>query len=65
MQELRSVFIEMEQPTLVKSIRLVCEFAEAFDGFAIDLWEAEGGLSSLSIFWDFWKIHTTNTTVKR
>jgi hypothetical protein len=46
MQELRNLFIEQEQPTLVKSIRLVYEYAEAFDGFSIDAWEEEGGLGS-------------------
>ena len=50
MQELRELYIEFEQPTLVKSIRLVCEYAEAFEMFKIDAWEEEGGLSSLEYF---------------
>jgi hypothetical protein len=50
MQELRSLFIEQEQPTLVKSIRLVYEYAEAFDSFSIDAWEEEGGLGSFDYY---------------
>ena len=50
MQELRSLFIEQEQPTLVKSIRLVYEYAEAFDNFSIDAWEEEGGLGSFDYY---------------
>jgi len=50
MQELRNLFIEQEQPTLVKSIRLVYEYAEAFDGFSIDAWEEEGGLVSFDYY---------------
>jgi len=50
MQELRNLFIEQEQPTLVKSIRLVYEYAEAFDGFSIDAWEEEGGLGSFDYY---------------
>ncbi len=50
MQELRNLFIEQEQPTLVKSIRLVYEYAEAFDSFSIDAWEEEGGLVSFDYY---------------
>ena len=50
MQELRNLFIEQEQPTLVKSIRLVYEYAEAFDGLSIDAWEEEGGLGSFDYY---------------
>jgi hypothetical protein len=50
MQELRSLFIEQEQPTLVKSIRLVYEYAEAFGNFSIDAWEEEGGLGSFDYY---------------
>jgi hypothetical protein len=50
MQDLRNLFIEQEQPTLVKSIRLVYEYAEAFDEFKIDLWEEEGGLGSFDYY---------------
>jgi hypothetical protein len=50
MQELRELYIEFEQPTLVKSIRLVCEYAEAFEMFKIDAWEEEGGMSTLEYF---------------
>ena len=52
MQELRAVFIELEQPTLVKSIRLVYEYAQTFDGFSIDLWEEESKDGSLNYFLD-------------
>jgi hypothetical protein len=47
---LQELYIEFEQPTLVKSIRLVCEYAEAFEVFKIDAWEEEGGMSSLDYF---------------
>lgn len=50
MQDLRNLFIEMEQPTLVKSVRLVYEYAEAFGEFSIETWEAEGGLSSFEYY---------------
>jgi hypothetical protein len=50
MQDLRNLFIEQEQPTLVKSIRLVYEYAEAFDEFLIDAWEEEGGLGSFDYY---------------
>jgi hypothetical protein len=50
MQELRNLFIEQEQPTIVKSIRLVYEYAEAFGGFSIETWEEDGGLSSFEYY---------------
>jgi hypothetical protein len=50
MQELRNLFIVQEQPTLVKSIRLVYEYAEAFGSFSIDAWEEEGGLVSFDYY---------------
>lgn len=52
MQELREIFIELEQPTLVKSIRLVYESAATFKGFAIDLWEEDCVDGSLFYFLD-------------
>ncbi len=52
MKELRSVYIELEQPTLVKSIRLVYEYAQTFGQFSIDLWEEESEDGSLSYFLD-------------
>ena len=50
MHELRNLFIEQEQPTLVKSIRLVYEYAEAFEDFSVDAWEEEGGLGSFDYY---------------
>jgi hypothetical protein len=50
MKDLRNVFIELEQPTLVKSIRLVYEYADAVGEFLIDAWEEEGGVSSFEYF---------------
>lgn len=50
MQELRTYFIELEQPTLVKAIRLVYEYAAAFDGFVVSVWEEDNNVSSLEYF---------------
>lgn len=50
MQELREIYKEYEQPTLVKSVRLVYEFAAGFDGFQIQVWEEENGISSLEYY---------------
>jgi len=52
MQELREIFIELEQPTLVKAIRLVYESAATFNGFAITLWEEDCVDGSLFYFLD-------------
>lgn len=50
LKNLRNVFIELEQPSIVKSIRLVYEYAEGFGDFRIDAWEEEGGVNSLEYF---------------
>jgi hypothetical protein len=52
MKELREIYKEHKQPTLVKSVRLVYEFAADFDGFHIQLWEDENDISSLEYYLD-------------
>ena len=50
MKELRQIFIELEQPAIVKAIRLVYEYAETFKGFVIELWEEDSETTSLEYF---------------
>ena len=50
MKEVRQIFIELEQPAIVKAIRLVYEYAETFKGFVIELWEEDSETTSLEYF---------------
>lgn len=53
MKALRQMYIELEQPTLVKSVRLVYEYAESKDWtFSLAAWEEENDISSLEYYLD-------------
>lgn len=50
MQELRNVFIELQHPTLVKSVRLVYEYAAEFGAFSIEPWEEDTETNSFEYY---------------
>jgi hypothetical protein len=51
LKELRQRFIEQEQPTIVKSIRLACEIIEKYGHFEIPYWnEEEDGELTVPMF---------------
>jgi hypothetical protein len=50
LKDLRAEFIQLEEPSIVKSIRLVYEFIEKNDSFLIDAWESDGVMTSFEYY---------------
>jgi hypothetical protein len=50
LKDLRAEFIQLEEPSIVKSIRLVYEFIEENDSFLIDAWESDGVMTSFEYY---------------
>lgn len=50
MKALREVFIELQHPTLVKSVRLVYEYAAEFGEFSIAPWEEDADANSFEYY---------------
>jgi hypothetical protein len=50
MKALREVFIELQHPTLVKSVRLVYEYFGQFGEFSIEPWEEDAASNSFEYY---------------